>query len=245
MFLGIPMAITLWLPKQHPDYQSKPKRLKGMVDDLSAEAEKRGLSLLGVQFSCDAAYQRSHALMGAVNCAGLRLVTKVSSNLTFCVSGETSPSATIRDEVRRSEMKQSGRLGCEYRYCRIFAFHRFIGPVVLIVSDCYDEKRDKCRRIILMSNDHQMQGPAAILMYQRRWRIEVFFKSMKQQMHLGRFQLRKLGSITSHFQLRGLVYVVLSVVRRCGWVHRSRWTLRQVGRWLRDALVAREWLKAV
>jgi hypothetical protein len=51
----IPIAIRLWLPKAHPDYQSKPKLLKAMIDDLSAEANRRDLSLLGVQFSCDAA----------------------------------------------------------------------------------------------------------------------------------------------------------------------------------------------
>lgn len=240
----IPIAIKLWLPKRHPDYQSKPKLLKAMVDELKGEAERRGVSLFGVQFSCDAAYQRSHALMGAVNCAGLRLVTKVSSNLTFSVKGQTKKAATIRDAVPRSQMKQSGRLGWQYRYQRIFAEHPQIGAVVLIVSCFYDEKHQKYRRIVLMSNDLSMQGPAAILMYKRRWRIEVLFKSIKQQMHLGRFQLRKLGSIASHFQLRGLAYLVLSVVRRCGFVHRSRWTLRKVGRWLRDGLTAQQWLKA-
>jgi len=48
---------------------------KAIVDQLKASAQIRGLSLIGVQFSCDAVYQRSHALMGAVNDAGLRLVT--------------------------------------------------------------------------------------------------------------------------------------------------------------------------
>lgn len=86
-----------------------------MSDDLSAEAKRRDLSLLGVQFSCDAAYQRSHRLMGAVNCAGLRLVTQVSSNLTFSVSGQTKKAATIRDHVTIPDLKQSGRLGWQDR----------------------------------------------------------------------------------------------------------------------------------
>lgn len=240
----IPIAIKLWLPKHHPCYQSKPQLLRAMVDQLSAEAEKRGLSLFGVQFSCDAAYQRSHALMGAVNDAGLRLVTKVSSNMTFSVGRQRKKAGTIRDEVPLEQMKQSGRLGWQYRYARLIAHHPQIGEVVLIVSSLYDEKRDKYRRIVLMSNDLQIQAPAAILMYKRRWRIEVWFKSAKQELYLGRFQLRKLGSIVAHFQLRGIVYLVVNVVRRCGFVHRSRWTLRKVRRWLRDGLLARQWLKA-
>jgi len=73
------------------------------------------LSLIGVQFSCDAAYQRSHALMGAVNDAGLRLVTKVSSNMTFSLDDQTQKAGAIRDAVSRSQMKQSGRLGWQYR----------------------------------------------------------------------------------------------------------------------------------
>lgn len=239
----IPIAIRLWLPKAHPDYQSKPKLLKAMVDDLSAEAKRRDLSLLGVQFSCDAAYQRSHVLMGAVNRAGLSLVTKVSSNLTFSVNGQRKKAATIRDGVTMPDMKQSGRLGWQYRYARIIAEHPEIGTVVLIVSSFYDEKHHKYRRIVLMSNDLSMQAPAAILMYKRRWRIEVWFKSIKQEFSLGRFQLRKLESIVSHFQLRGIAYLVLNVVRRCGFIHRSRWTLRKVMRWFRDALTVQKGLK--
>jgi hypothetical protein len=240
----IPIAIKLWLPKNHPDYQSKPRLLKVMIDEISGEAKRRGLSLLGVQFSCDAAYQRSHALMGAVNCAELRLVTKVSSNMTFSVGGQRKKAATIRDKVTLAEMKQSGRLGWQYRYARLVAEHPEIGTVILIISSFYDEKHQKYRRIVLMSNDQQIQAPAAILMYKRRWRIEVLFKSTKQQLCLSRFQLRKLGSIVSHFQLRGIAYLVVNVVRRCGFVHRSRWTLRKVGRWLRDALTARQWQQA-
>ncbi len=59
---------------------------------------------------------------------------------------------------------------------------------------------------------------------------------MKQQLRLGVFQLRKLGSIRSHFQLRGLAYLLLSQVRRFGFLHGSRWSLRKVKRWLRDIL---------
>ena len=86
-----------------------------------------------------------------------------------------------------------------------------------------------------MSNDIEMQAPPAILMYKRRWRIEVWFKSVKQEINLARFQLQ---------QLRGICYLVLNVVRRRGYVHRSRWTLRKVKRWLRDALIVQQWVEA-
>ena len=95
-----------------------------------------------------------------------------------------------------------------------------------------------------MSNDIEMQAPAAILMYKRRWRIEVWFKSVKQEINLARFQLQQLESIGSHFQLRGICYLVLNVVRRRGYVHRSRWTLRKVKRCLRDALIDQQWVEA-
>ena len=75
-----------------------------------------------------------------------------------------------------------------------------IGTVVLIVSELYNE-RIKYKRIVLMSNDIEMQTPAAILMYKRRWRIEVWFKAVRQKMNLAMFQLQQLESIGSHFQL--------------------------------------------
>ena len=86
-----------------------------------------------------------------------------------------------------------------------------------------------------MSNDIEMQAPPAILMYKHRWQIEVWFKSVKQEINLARFQLQ---------QLRGICYLVLNVVRRRGYVHRSRWTLRKVKRCLRDALIVQQWSEA-
>ena len=57
-----------------------------------------------------------------------------------------------------------------------------------------------------MSNDIEIQAPAAILMYKRRWRIEVWFKAVKQEINLAMFQLQQLELIGSHFQLRGICY---------------------------------------
>ena len=110
--------------------------------------------------------------MGAVNDAGLRLATKVSSNMTFSLDDQTQKASVIRDAVSRSQMKQSGRLEWQYRYHRIVAEHPIIGTVVLIVSELYNE-RIKYKRILLMSNDIEMQAPPPILMYKRCWRIEV------------------------------------------------------------------------
>ena len=78
------------------------------------------------------------------------------------------------------------------------AEHPIIGTVVLIVSELYNE-RIKYKPIVLMSNDIEMQAPPAILMYKHRWQIEVWFKSVKQEINLARFQLQQLESIGSHF----------------------------------------------
>ena len=79
--------------------------------------------------------------MGAVNDAGLRLVTKVSSNMTFSLDNQTQKAGAIRDAVSRSQMKQSSRLGWQYRYHHIVAEHPIIGTIVLIVSELYDERK--------------------------------------------------------------------------------------------------------
>ena len=233
----IPIDFSLWVPKGHADYLSKPQRMKVMVEAISAEAKTRDISLDGVWFSCDAAYQRSNALMKTVVDAGLTLLTKVSGNITFSLLGQTQKEKVIRDETPRAQMKQSGRLGWKYRYKRLIAIHPVLGEVVLIVSVLYDEKHDKYRRIVLMTTDLTMQATTAINGYKLRWRIEIFFKSMKQELHLSRFQFRKLSSIRSHFQLRGLGYLLISLVRRWGFRHHTRWSCRKVKRWLREALI--------
>ena len=232
----IPIDIRLWLPKQHPEHISKPEMMKAMIKALQVEAEERGISLEGVYFSCDAAYQRSNSLMKSVVDAGLTIIAKVSGNLNFSIDRETYKAKNIRDDVSCWEMKQNNKLGWRYRYKRIIAVHPVLGKVLLIVSVFYDEKHDKYRRILLITTDLDMRAPTAIWSYKRRWRVEVFFKSVKQQLRLGVFQLCKLQSISSHFQLRGLGYLLLSQVRRFGFLHRSRWSLRKVKRWLRNAL---------
>jgi len=239
----IPLDIRLWLPRDHPEHVSKPQMMKAMIEALQAEAEKRGISFEGVYFSCDAAYQRSNALMKSVADAGLTIIAKVSGNLNFFIDGETQKAKDIRDNIPWSKMKQNSKLGCCYRYKRIIAMHPVLGEVLLIISVFYNEKHDKYRRILLITTDLDMRAPSAIRAYKRRWRVEVFFKSMKQQLRLGVFQLRKLQSIRSHFQLRGLAYLLLSQVRRFGFLHGSRWSLRKVKRWLRDTLTAKSALK--
>jgi len=164
------------------------------------------------------------------------MIAKVSGNLNFFIDGETQKAKDIRDNIPWSKMKQNSKLGCYYRYKRIIAVHPVLGKVLLIISVFYNEKHDKYRRILLITTDLDMRTPSAIWAYKRRWRVEVFFKSMKQQLRLGVFQLRKLQSIRSHFQLRGLAYLLLSQVRRFGFLHGSRWSLRKVKRWLRDTL---------
>jgi hypothetical protein len=144
----------------------------------------------------------------------------------------------IYQSLSRSETDSTGialasahqKLGWRYRCKRIAAVHPVLGKVLLIVSVFYDEKHDKYRRILLITTDLDMRAPTAIWVYKRRWRVEVFFKSVKQQLRLGVFRLRKefLQSIRSHFQLRGLGYLLLSQVRRFGFLHRSRWSLRKV-----------------
>ena len=144
--------------------------IKGMGQ---AEAEKRDISFSRVWFSCDAAYQRSNALMKTVVDAGLTLLTKVSGNITFSLLGQTKKAKVIRDETPRAQMKQSGRLSWQYRYKRLIATHPVLGKVVLIVSVLYDEKHDKYRRTVLMTTDLTMQATTAIKGYKLRWRIEI------------------------------------------------------------------------
>jgi hypothetical protein len=60
------LDMELWRPKGLKQHRSKPKMLKEMVEALHKEANSRSISLAGVFFTCDAAYQRSNELAKAV-----------------------------------------------------------------------------------------------------------------------------------------------------------------------------------
>ena len=164
--------------------------------------------------------------------AKLTYLAKVSGNLNFTVNGKCRKAKNIRKYTPKKQMKSCSRLGLDYRYKRFLAQHPVLGEVLLVVSALYDGKRKKWHRILLITNDLTLSSPRAIVLYKRRWRVEVFFKSMKQQLRMGVFQLRRLASIQSHFHLRGLGYLLLSYVRRLGFWCQKYWSLRQVKRWL-------------
>ncbi len=115
----IPLDIRLWLPKEHPEYKSKPQMMKAMIQQLKAEAQRRSISLEDVLFSCDAAnaglcvsispHQRSNALMETANNAGFTIVTKVSGNINFYIDGKKHKAKNIRDLLPFAQMKQSSR----------------------------------------------------------------------------------------------------------------------------------------
>jgi len=68
------LDLEIWLSKRHPQHKSKPKMLIEMIQALETEAKSRNLSLEGVFFSCDAAYQRSNALLETVVGVNLTLL---------------------------------------------------------------------------------------------------------------------------------------------------------------------------
>jgi transposase len=168
--------------------------------------------------------------------ASLTYLAKVSGNLNFVINGKCRKAKNIRRYTPKKQMKGCSRLGLDYRYKRIIAQHPVLGEVLLILSARYDKKHQKWRRILLITNDLTLSAPRAIVFYSRRWRVEVFFKSMKQQLRMGVFQLRRFSSIRSHFYLRGLAYLLLSVVRRNFFLQTRYWSLRKVKRWFYEKL---------
>jgi Transposase DDE domain/Domain of unknown function (DUF4372) len=84
------------------------------------------------------------------------------------------------------------------------------------------------RRFVFMTNDFTLPAFTITRLYKSRWRIELFFKWIKQHLRIKAFYGRSLNAVQTQIWIAICTYVLVAIVRKRLGIRRNLYTLLQV-----------------
>ena len=136
-------------------------------------------------------------------------VSRLKRNRTIKIDGFWFKPDEILSCVKTWNFKRIRINGESYWGCPLRVEVKELGVVTLIIVK---KKRYSKYAEFFVSN---IDAPAKIILqhYSQRWRIEVFFRSIKQDFGMGGYQMRKFKGIRRYWALVLLTYTIVSVLR--------------------------------
>jgi hypothetical protein len=148
---------------------------------------------------CPLVYSSKKNIQAVIN-AGKYFIFEVSKNTAICpiVGEEHEKQAT---QVSKMEINQENpRL----------VWLRTAKAKVLLYRVKFKEGHTKAREKYFISNDLSLTSASFLDLYQRRWKIEEYHKSLKQNLGLGKCQARSKSSQINHIYICiGLFFKIL------------------------------------
>lgn len=84
------------------------------------------------------------------------------------------------------------------------------------------------RRYIFLTNDFTLPALTITKLYKARWRIELFFKWIKQHLRIKAFYGRSPNAVKTQIWIAICTYLLVAIVRKRLRIHRSLYTLLQM-----------------
>ena len=88
-----------------------------------------------------------------------------------------------------------------------------MGDLALRRVVIYDEEKD--RTIELLTNNFEWSAATVAELYRHRWAIELFFKSLKQNLQIKTFTGTSPNAVRSQIYVAPVCYLLLELLRRC------------------------------
>lgn len=216
-----PLWVELW---RQPGLrkQTRPQRMAAALLRLNQQLTERGQSLEGIDFAADNGYH-SPTVGEAAEACGLVLTTRLRSNqqVTTLLGKPFVIKDWLAEAISMLPIRFDPRAGTQAYYWRREVIHPYLGHGTLVVQR-RKLKSGGFEYHFHFSQHHNAKAITVLQIAKRRWPIEVFFRESKQQLGLGHLPYRKWASMRGHVAIRGLLYFLLSKVRR-----RLRWPKRQ------------------
>jgi len=77
---------------------------------------------------------------------------------------------------------------------------------------CYDKERDK--RLIFFTNNFQLPAETITQLYKQRWKIELFFKWIKQHLRIKKFFGTSENAVKTQIWIAISVYVLIAIIKK-------------------------------
>lgn len=237
--IDFPIDIRVWQPNDSPQYKSKDDLLRCMLNALAKEAERRGVSIAGLNLAIDGGYTHQDVVDTARDLK-LRLVGKPRCDSPFEIAGEMeTPKELIETttELRKSTQLPDNVIG----YQRFYGSHHLLGEGLLVLVE-YRKEDGTLHREIIFCTHSTCTGPTVIKLKASRWQIEVCFRDTKQTLAFCDSQVQDFVAIVAHVHLRFLAYLLLALYRYryC----RRTTTIGMIGERLQIPLLKRYRVKA-
>ena len=157
----------------------------------------------------------------SLNAKRIWFVTRAKSNIDYTVTGQhpVSGKGIIRDE----------RISLAGQHTR----DKHPGDPRLIRF--YDEKRKKT--LVFLTNNFRLAAAAIARIYKSRWRIELFFKWIKQNLKIKSFLGTSRNAVMTQIWLAMCYYLLLTYIK---YQTRYAYSLLQLGRIIRETLFDRK-----
>jgi len=99
-------------------------------------------------------------------------------------------------------------------------FLRSVQPAVLVSRQVFTHQDGSQGVLYLVSRDTTLNQAQLTTIYQRRWKVEEYHKSLKQHASMGQSPTKKPDTQANHFFAAILAYTKLEVLKlRCGMGH--------------------------
>lgn len=113
-------------------------------------------------------------------------------------------------------------------------------PKLLRRIEFYDVQ--KRRTFEFLSNNFHLAASTIAAIYKDRWKVELFFKAIKQNLKLKSFLGRSRNAIQTQIWIALIAYLLVSFARHCG---QKGWTVQRLLRIIQVNLFERKTLKAL
>jgi len=184
--VGIPVFLRVTRAKTHDLWA---------LDQVTPEA--------GAFYVVDKAYT-DFARLHRLHCAGAFFITRAKRNLDFgvrrrnAVDGPSAAAGVVSDRHIRLRGPKSRRL-----YPDTLRLIRFVDP-------------ETGRRLKFLTNNLTLPAATVALLYRKRWRIELFFKWVKQHLHVKAFFGTTPNAVQTQLWAAVIVFVlVVRLKHRC------------------------------
>ena len=151
----------------------------------------------GAYYVMDKAYI-DFARLHRLHCAGAFFITRAKKNMAFGVRERRIVDATagiVSDRIIRLRGPKSRRL-----YPDTLRLIRFIDP-------------QTGRRLKFLTNNFTLPAATIALLYRRRWRIELFFKWIKQHLHIKAFFGNTPNAVKTQLWTAVIVYLLIAKLK--------------------------------
>jgi hypothetical protein len=211
--LALPIAVEL-VRKTVPVYQPKTQKTSYQSPFTKNEYVQQMLRVAQQQV----AYRYLLADSWYASAENMPLVRALGHQFIFALESSRSVALSEADRAQGRFQPVQSLVFADTQPVRVFL--RAVPEAVLVTRQVFINQDHSQGVLYLVSSDTDLDQPQLTTIYQRRWKVEQYHKSLKQNASMGKSPTKTLATQATHFFAAVLAYTKLEVLKlKCGVGH--------------------------